>query len=67
MIYSQSFFGFALREDSSKSNSRGVQGVIFSTSWQSFVARGVPPIYFGRVDGVERALLMEAPSHLHFC
>ncbi len=40
MIYSQSFFGFALREDSSKANSRGGQGVIFSTSWQSFVARG---------------------------
>lgn len=40
MIYSQSFFFSALREDSSKSNSRGGQGVIFSTSWQSFVARG---------------------------
>lgn len=40
MIYSQSFLFSALREDSSKSNSRGGQGVIFSTSWQSFVARG---------------------------
>ena len=27
---------------------------LFSTSWQSFVARGAPPIHFGRGDGVER-------------
>ncbi len=30
---------------------------LFSTSWQSFVARGAPPIHFGRGDGVERTLL----------
>ena len=27
---------------------------LFSTSWQAFVARGAPPIHFGRVNGGER-------------
>ena len=32
----------------------------FSGSRQAFVARGVPPIHFGREDGVERTLLRVA-------
>ena len=32
----------------------------YSTSWQAFVARGAPPIHFGREDGVERTLLRVA-------
>ena len=32
----------------------------YSTSWQAFVARGAPPIHFGREDGVECTLLRVA-------
>ena len=32
----------------------------YSTSWQAFVARGAPPIHFGKEDGVERTLLRVA-------
>ena len=32
----------------------------YSTSWQAFVARGAPPIHFGREEGVERTLLRVA-------